>query len=239
MRPIRAAILLALLAMPAHGSEIERSASPAADGVAAGSAAEPAARRRARRAASGRKTAAVSAGAPIVPPGAAPPETDPALSSGPGGIYAGIPAIDDRGRDQHAMFRAWNPDPVRNHERNLASVRPELAAVIRQAQADHPELRFVVGSGRRGEAEQRLAEAWGWSPPAGGHVRNPHLRSHIDGRAVDLWPLDEQGRVTFAAGPMARVGAAILATARRLGVPLSWGGDWRGRKDPAHFELLR
>src|SRR4051812_1450886 len=31
---------------------------------------------------------------------------------GPAGVYAKIPARDEYGRDQLAMFRAWNPDPV-------------------------------------------------------------------------------------------------------------------------------
>src|SRR5215212_4026162 len=94
-------------------------------------------------------------------PGAAETSADP--SSGPGDVYANIPKKDDLGRDQIAMFREWNPDPVGNHETYLRALNPLLARVVRKAQADNPGLRFVVGSGRRDGALQRKAVAWGWS----------------------------------------------------------------------------
>lgn len=156
---------------------------------------------------------------------------------GPRDVYANVPPIDDRGRDQLTMFNAWNPDPVGNHDRNLASVRPELAEIVRRAQVELPNLRFVVGSGLRSPAEQRLAEIWGWSPRRSA-FSNPSLRKHLEGRAVDLWPLDGNGRVTFDPALQARIGAAMMRVARSLGVPISWGGNWRGRKDPTHFELM-
>lgn len=157
---------------------------------------------------------------------------------GPGAVYANIPLVDDRGRDQLAMFRTWNPDPIGNHERNLAGVRPELAAVVRKALADNPGLHFVVGSGVRSMGEQAQAERWGWSPARGGGL-GAALRKHIDGAAVDLWPLDRQNRVTFSPGPQQQVAAAVLRAGRELGVALSWGGQWRHRKDPTHIELVR
>ena len=101
---------------------------------------------------------------------------------GPASVYARIPERDDRGRVQRPMFQAWNPDPVGNHDANLMSLNPVLAGVIRQAQADNPGLRFVIGSGLRSAAFQRQAVAWGWS-------RTPHS-AHETGDAVDLWPLD-------------------------------------------------
>src|SRR4051812_43723209 len=54
---------------------------------------------------------------------------------GPGGVYTRIPARDEFGRDQLAMFRAWNPDPAGNHAANLRAIRPALARVVREAQA--------------------------------------------------------------------------------------------------------
>ena len=41
---------------------------------------------------------------------------------GPGGVYARIPERDEFGRDQLAMFRTWNPDPVTNNEANLRAM---------------------------------------------------------------------------------------------------------------------
>ena len=82
---------------------------------------------------------------------------------GPGGVYAKIPARDEFGRDQLAMFREWNPDPVGNNEANLRALNPALARVIAKAQADNPELPFVIGSGLRDPQLQAKAVAWGWS----------------------------------------------------------------------------
>lgn len=156
---------------------------------------------------------------------------------GPGDVYANIPPVDDQGRRQIPMFNAWNPDPIGNHERNLASVDPRLAAVVRRALAETPGLRFVVGSGTRTWEQQRRAEAWGWSPRAHPFAASPTLRKHLEGKAVDLWPLDENLRVTFAPALQSRVAAAMTRAARELGVRISWGGGWRRKKDPTHFEL--
>ncbi|TDR90121.1 M15 family metallopeptidase [Enterovirga rhinocerotis] len=158
---------------------------------------------------------------------------------GPADVYARVPPIDDRGRDQLSMFNRWNPDPIGNHARNLASVRPDLAAVVRKAQGDNPGIRFVVGSGARSEGQQRQAEAWGWSPRVHPFARSPSLRKHLEGMAVDLWPLDEQNRVVFSPAQQSRVAGAMMRAARDLGVRLSWGGNWRRKKDPTHFELMR
>ena len=160
-----------------------------------------------------------------------------AQGAGPGDVYANIPPIDDRGRRQIPMFNAWNPDPIGNHERQLASVQPQLAAVVRRALADNPGLRFVVGSGTRSWQQQRQAEEWGWSPRAHPFAASPTLRKHLEGRAVDLWPLDENARIVFSPAAQGRVATAMLRAARELRTPISWGGGWRRKKDPTHFEL--
>ncbi|WP_210381551.1 hypothetical protein, partial [Microvirga zambiensis] len=58
-------------------------------------------------------------GGPQAGPGSgspASPDVSANPFNGPGGVYAKIPARDEFGRDQLAMFRAWNPDPLGNHE---------------------------------------------------------------------------------------------------------------------------
>lgn len=151
---------------------------------------------------------------------------------GPGGVYARIPAQDEYGRDQLAMFRAWNPDPVGNHEASLRAIQPALARVVRRAQADNPGLRFVIGSGRRDRKLQRRAVAWGWS--------RTHASSHRSGLAVDLWPLDAEGRVIFDPNAQNRIAVALKRAATELGLSLRWGGRFRGYKhmDRSHFELV-
>lgn len=163
----------------------------------------------------------------------APP--DPASNPlfGPRGVYARIPARDEFGRDQLAMFRAWNPDPVGNHEANIRALTPALARLVRKAQADNPGLRFVIGSGRRDGEQQRQAVAWGWSMTQG----SPHR----SGDAVDLWPLDWKGRIYFAPKAQNRIALAVKRAASALGVPLRWGGHFHGYKhmDRSHFELAQ
>jgi hypothetical protein len=151
---------------------------------------------------------------------------------GPHDVYANIPVRDDRGRDQIAMFREWNPDPVGRHEANLAALDPSLARVIRKAQADNPDLSFVIGSGRRGEALQRKAFAWGWS-----RTRDS---AHRSGQAADLWPLDRAGHVTFDPAVQSRIGAAMKRAAAELKISIRWGGGFRSFKDRdrSHFELV-
>jgi peptidoglycan L-alanyl-D-glutamate endopeptidase CwlK len=150
---------------------------------------------------------------------------------GPCGVYGKIPARDEFGRDQLAMFRRWNPDPVGNHEANLRAIHPALAQVVRRAKADNPDLRFVIGSGRRGGRLQRMAVAWGWS--------RTQDSPHQTGRAVDLWPLDREGRVSFDPQAQNRIAAALRKAAAELGVPIRWGGRFHGFKDMdrSHFEL--
>lgn len=154
---------------------------------------------------------------------------DPPL--GPGGVYARIPARDDLGRDQLAMFRAWNPDPIGHHEANIRALNPVLARVVLKAQTDSPRLPFVIGSGKRNAELQRKAVAWGWSRTQGS--------LHRTGDAVDLWPVDQEGRVYFDPGVQTRIAEAVARAAAALGVSIRWGGRFHGFKDMdrSHFEL--
>ncbi|HEV7257688.1 MAG TPA: M15 family metallopeptidase [Bosea sp. (in: a-proteobacteria)] len=150
----------------------------------------------------------------------------------PGEIYARIPIRDEFGRDQIPMFRAWNPDPAGQHDANLRALDPTLAMIVRRAQAHLPKLRFVIGSGRRDRDQQRQAVAWGWS-----RIKSS---AHRSGRAVDLWPLDQEGRVVFDPTLQGQIAAAMRQAASETGVRLRWGGHF-GRykgKDRSHFELV-
>lgn len=154
------------------------------------------------------------------------PATSPAS-----GIYARIPIHDEFRREQIPMFRAWNPDPVGRHAANLRALDPGLAMIVVKAQAGLPGLRFVIGSGRRTGDEQRQAVSWGWS--------RTRSTAHRSGRAVDLWPLDGEGRVVFDPALQDRIAAAMKQAASEAGVRIRWGGHFRGykHKDRSHFEL--
>jgi peptidoglycan L-alanyl-D-glutamate endopeptidase CwlK len=152
-------------------------------------------------------------------------------STSAGGAYARIPVHDEFGREQIPMFRAWNPDPVANHQAKLRELDPVLARIVLDAQNAMPDLRFVIGSGRRDRAAQRQAVAWGWS--------RTRSTAHRSGRAVDLWPLDPEGHVIFDPALQSRIAATMKRAASAAGVRIRWGGHFRGykHKDRSHFEL--
>jgi len=148
------------------------------------------------------------------------------------GVYARIPVSDEFGREQIPMFRAWNPDPVGNHPANLRALDPVLARIVVNAQTAMPGLHFVIGSGRRDRVQQGQAVAWGWS--------RTRSTAHRSGRAVDLWPLDSEGRVVFDPVLQDRIAASMKRVASDAGVRVRWGGHFRGykNKDRSHFELV-
>ena len=154
---------------------------------------------------------------------------------GPGGVYANIPRIDSHGRMQLPMFMRWNPDPVGNDANNLSQLNPNLQKVIAQARADNPNLNFVIGNGKRNAADQDLAKSWDWSRV--GSKDGGDANVHMQGNAVDLWGLDDKGRVQFNPDQQQQISQAIKAASQKLGVNVNWGGDFKSFKDAPHFEL--
>lgn len=118
----------------------------------------------------------------------------------------------------------------------LRDVHPELQ---RLCNALIEDVDFLVVTGHRDQADQDEAYAKGYSQvkwPYGKHNSSPS-------RAVDLkrWPIDwddVSGDYYFAGW--------VMATAKRLGIALRWGGDWDGDQevkdngfnDLGHFELM-
>jgi peptidoglycan L-alanyl-D-glutamate endopeptidase CwlK len=62
---------------------------------------------------------------------------------------------------------------------------------------------------------------------------------HITGHAVDLMPLDADGKAAFDWNLYNQLAPAIKAAAALEGVAIVWGGDWKTLKDGPHFELDR
>lgn len=137
--------------------------------------------------------------------------------------YANIPE-----REIH-QFLEWNPDPVANHEKILATLEPTLADVVREAQK-RTGIKFVAASGHRDEALQEKAVEWGWS----GAMDSKHRHKN----AVDLWIVEEDGTISFDSKKLKVVAGAMMAAAKDAGVVIKWGGDWN-KKDNPHFELTR
>lgn len=166
-------------------------------------------------------------GQPIAPASKSAPKDEQAQLRRVG--YGNIPATDDRGEDQLAKFKEWNPDPIGNHARLLASVKPDLQSVIRRAQ-EIAGISFVVGSGTRDDKQQAKARKFGWS--------GTDDSKHLHGDAVDLWVLDKDQQVTFKdEAAYARVSKAMSQAASELGFEVRWGGSFKKRDIP-HFELV-
>lgn len=98
----------------------------------------------------------------------------------------------------------------------LATVDADIVRVMREV-VKHFDCRAI--SGHRGEEEQERLFAEGKTKARYGqspHNRNPSM-------AVDIvpYPVDWQDtdRMTYFAG-------FVVGTAKRMGVDLTWGGDW-------------
>lgn len=104
------------------------------------------------------------------------------------------------------------------------------------------EFDFSVIEGHRGEAAQNAAYAKGLSK-----LRWPHgNHNHLPSLAVDIapYPLDWSDKLK-AQLRFAYLAGHVMSVAKRLGIPLRWGGDWNRNQDPRdesfldlpHFEL--
>lgn len=114
----------------------------------------------------------------------------------------------------------------------LDLVDPRLAAVIRVAaaryEAMHPRMDLRVTSGLRTEQEQALLVARGASRT----MRSAHLLGH----AVDLAIL-ESGVTDWSFHRFRYLNGVVQHSARELGVPIGWGGDWTSLRDGCHWYL--
>lgn len=117
--------------------------------------------------------------------------------------------------------------------KRLEGVHPDLVRVVLRA-AEKTTIPFIVVEGRRTRERQAELLAKG---------KSTTLRSrHLSGHAVDLVPLadvDEDGDldVSWRWADYHRLAPVIKAAAVSLGVPLEWGGDWRGFPDGPHWQL--
>jgi peptidoglycan L-alanyl-D-glutamate endopeptidase CwlK len=121
----------------------------------------------------------------------------------------------------------WQLSPASKDR--LETCHPALKAVVYRATELSP-VDFTVLCGHRGEADQTAAVAAGTSKtpwPKSKHNSQPS-------RAVDLapYPIDWKDAERFAI-----LAGAILASAKLLGVEITWGGTWSTFKDRPHFEL--
>ena len=109
----------------------------------------------------------------------------------------------------------------------LEGVHPDLVRVVERA-IKITEVDFTVLEGLRTVERQKKLLAKGASKT---------MRSrHITGHAVDLGAYVD-GQVDWSWPLYHRIAAAMKRAAKELGVPITWGGDWRKFPDGPHFQL--
>jgi len=109
----------------------------------------------------------------------------------------------------------------------LEGVHPDLVKVVQLA-IRKSDLDFAVLEGRRTIDRQR--QLFGQ-----GATKTMNSR-HLTGHAVDLAPVIN-GDVSWDWPLYHRLAKTVKAAAAELGVPITWGGDWRTFKDGPHWEL--
>lgn len=121
----------------------------------------------------------------------------------------------------------------------LETCHPVLQLLMNRAMATCPPgLDWSIICGHRGKEAQEAAVAGGFSDVHWPHGKHNSLPS----MAVDAAPF-VRGKVSWFAPDFAPVAKHIKATwetlteAERGGFTLSWGGDWKRRKDSPHWEL--
>ena len=133
-------------------------------------------------------------------------------------------------------------------EAKLAGVHADLAAIVRIAFSRSP-VPFSVIEGLRTRERQAQLVARGASKTMNSY--------HLTGHAVDLWPVDENGKNLPSDAAFKRGSAEAKAADRALwdglrkiaqvmklvaadrGVSLTWGGDWATFPDAPHFQIKR
>lgn len=118
-------------------------------------------------------------------------------------------------------------------KRKLKQCHPDLAKVIYEA-AKTTTVPFKILEVARSLETQRGNVKKGVSQT----LRSRHLPSK-DGlaRAADVVPIDEKGKLIWAWPVYYRLAPIIKAAAKRVKVPIKWGGDWRSFKDGPHWQL--
>lgn len=117
-----------------------------------------------------------------------------------------------------------------NSKKILATCDPKIQLVFNEAIKDTP-IDFKITCGYRGELEQNEAFAKGFSKvkyPNGKHNKVPS-------QAIDVVPFPKMWDAPES--EFKKLSYHIKNTAKRLGVNLKWGGDWRTFKDKPHYEL--
>jgi len=111
----------------------------------------------------------------------------------------------------------------------LALVHPDLKEVVKAA-IKISTVDFAVLEGIRTLERQRQLVAAGAS-----HTMDSR---HLHGLAVDLGAI-VAGRITWSPVIYNQIANAMLSSAAKLNIPITWGGIWKSFPDFVHWELSR
>ena len=126
----------------------------------------------------------------------------------------------------------------------LRGVHPDLVLLMTSAICDSP-VDFTVVEGVRTQGRQMSLYAQGRTTKgnivtyADGIKRKSNHQVKADGygHAVDIYPY-VNGKLNFNdVASLKKIASHIKATAERIGVKVTWGGDWKRPYDPPHFEV--
>ena len=110
----------------------------------------------------------------------------------------------------------------------LNGLHPDLVKVVKRAIEITP-IDFSVGEGLRPITRQKELYRKG-------ATKTMNSR-HLTGHAVDLFALDEAGKVTWDWDYYHPLSDVVKQAAKDVGVSIEWGGDWSKFKDGPHYQL--
>lgn len=120
--------------------------------------------------------------------------------------------------------------PQSNEAAAIATVNPVLQQVIELARTLSP-VGFQIVEGARSAERQAELVAQGKS--------KTYNSQHLTGSAVDFVGVDANGKRTYDENIMLQVAEAFKEAAKRLGVAITAGADWKSFQDTPHIELAR
>jgi len=124
----------------------------------------------------------------------------------------------------------------------LGGVHPDLEWVMKEAlfNADKDGITIRVTCGIRTAEAQMLAFKSGASKLNGIAKRDggTGISEHQKGMAVDVVHM-VGNNPSWSGASFAKIKKYIMDAAKKKGVPLEWGGDWKKFVDMPHFQLDR
>lgn len=127
-------------------------------------------------------------------------------------------------------------------KKRLKEVHPDLEHLMLKALelADKDGFTIRVTSGLRTAQEQKIAFSSGASklngiPKSKGGTG---VSEHQMGMAVDLVQISGKQAI-WSGNSMRKIFEYVTKASKETGIPIEWGGNWKGFVDPPHYQLPR